>query len=136
MATKEITYLSYSEAVLLHILLMRDWGEVRYGVFDRALLESTLSRPEQAAVFETADLIRQAATLCFGLIKNHPWVGGNKRTATALVDEFLFRNALEINASLGDLLELVYAVEDGSMGRRRDWLLASFPRHSSSEKLD
>ena len=107
MATKEIKYLSYSEAVLLHILLMRDWGEVRYGVFDRALLESTLSRPEQAAAFETADLIRQAATLCFGLIKNHPWVGGNKRTATALVDEFLLRNALEINASLGDLLELV-----------------------------
>jgi len=92
---------------------MRDWGEVRYGVFDRALLESTLSRPEQAAAFETADLIRQAATLCFGLIKNHPWVGGNKRTATALVDEFLFRNALEINASLGDLLELVVAVEAG-----------------------
>lgn len=113
MATKEITYLSYSEAVLLHILLMRDWGEVRYGVFDRALLESTLSRPEQAAVFETADLIRQAATLCFGLIKNHPWAGGNKRTTTALVDEFLFRNAVEINASLGDVLELVVAVEAG-----------------------
>lgn len=113
MATKEIKYLSYPEAVLLHILLMRDWGEVRYGVFDRALLESTLARPEQAAVFERADLIRQAATLCFGLIKNHPWVGGNKRTATGLVDEFLFRNALELNASLGDLLELVLAVEVG-----------------------
>lgn len=113
MATKEIKYLSYSEAVLLHILLMRDWGEVRYGVFDRALLESTLSRPAHAAQFDTADLIRQAASLCFGLIKNHPWVGGNKRTATALVDEFLFRNALEINASLGDLLELVVAVEAG-----------------------
>lgn len=113
MATKETKYLSYAEAVLLHILLMRDWGETRYGVFDRPLLESTLARPEQSAVFETADLIRQAATLCFGLIKNHPWVGGNKRTATALVDEFLFRNDFEINASLGDLLELVVAVEAG-----------------------
>ncbi len=113
MATKEIKYLSYAEAVLLHILLMRDWGEMRYGVFDRALLESTLSRPEQAAVFEQADLIRQAATLCFGLIKNHPWVGGNKRTATALVDEFLLRNDAEIIASLRDLIELVVAVEAG-----------------------
>jgi len=113
LATKEIKYLSYAEAVLLHILLMRDWGEMRYGVFDRALLESTLSRPEQAAVFEQADLIRQAATLCFGLIKNHPWVGGNKRTATALVDEFLLRNDAEIIASLRDLIELVVAVEAG-----------------------
>lgn len=113
MATKEIKYLPYAEAVLLHILLMRDWGETRYGVFDRSLLESTLARPEQSAVFEQADLIRQAATLCFGLIKNHPWVGGNKRTATALVDEFLLRNDAEIIASLGDLLELVVAVEGG-----------------------
>jgi len=65
LATKEIKYLSYSEAVLLHILLMRDWGEVRYGVFDRALLESTLARPQQSAVFENADLIQQAATPLF-----------------------------------------------------------------------
>jgi len=36
LATDEIKYLSYAEAVLLHILLMRDWSETRYGVFDRA----------------------------------------------------------------------------------------------------
>lgn len=36
MATDEIKYLSHAEAVLLHILLMRDWSETRYGVFDRA----------------------------------------------------------------------------------------------------
>lgn len=113
MATDEIKYLSYAEAVLLHILLMRDWGETRYGVFDRALLESTLARPGQSATYELADLVRQAATLCFGLIKNHPWIGGNKRTATALVDEFLFRNGIEVKASLIDLLELVVAVEAG-----------------------
>lgn len=113
MATEEIKYLSYPEAVLLHILLMRDWGETRYGVFDRALLESTLARAEQAVAYESADLVRQAATLCFGLIKNHPWVGGNKRTATALVDEFLFRNGLEITTSVHEVLELVTAVEMG-----------------------
>lgn len=113
MATDEIKYLSYAEAVLLHILLMRDWGETRYGVFDRALLESTLARPTQSASYEGADLVRQAATLCFGLIKNHPWVGGNKRTATALIDEFLVRNGFEITASLVDLLELVTAVDTG-----------------------
>jgi len=111
LATDEIKYLSYAEAVLLHILLMRDWSETRYGVFDRALLESTLARPEHSATYERADLVRQAATLFLGLIKNHPWVGGNKRTATALVDEFLFRSGVEVKASLIDLLELVVAVE-------------------------
>jgi hypothetical protein len=48
-ATKEVVYLSYAEAVLAHIELMRYLGETRYGVFDRALVESALSRPQQAA---------------------------------------------------------------------------------------
>lgn len=86
-------------------------GEVRFGVADRSLIESALARPQQAATYENADLIRQAATLCFGLIKNHPWAGGNKRTATALVDEFLFRNGFEIQASLNEIINLVLAVE-------------------------
>ena len=82
MAIERVNYLTYSEAVVEHIELMRRLGEVRYGVFARALIESALARPQQAAAYGRADLPTQAATLCFGLIKNHPWVGGNKRTAT------------------------------------------------------
>jgi death-on-curing family protein len=88
LATEPVRYLSYVEAVTLHILLMRRLGETRFGAFDRTLVESALARPQHAAIYEGADLIRQAATLCYGLIKNHPWVGGNKRTATILVDRF------------------------------------------------
>ena len=51
-------------------------GRDDFGVFSRHLIESALARPQQAAVWENADLARQAATLCFGLIKNHPWIGG------------------------------------------------------------
>lgn len=111
MAIEETLYLSYTEAVLLHIELMRFWGETRYGVFDRGLVESAWARPQQAATYEGADLIRQAATLCFGLIKDHPWVGGNKRTATAIIDEFLFRHGLEFMAATQDQLEMVLKVE-------------------------
>ncbi|MEP7336555.1 MAG: type II toxin-antitoxin system death-on-curing family toxin [Acidobacteriota bacterium] len=111
-----IYYLSYAEAVTLHILLMRQRRETRFGVFDPALLKSTLARPRHAAVYEEADLIRQAATLCFGLVKNHPWVGGNKRTATFLVDRFLNRNGINTQASLNDTVALVLAVESGQWG--------------------
>ncbi|MDH3600470.1 MAG: type II toxin-antitoxin system death-on-curing family toxin [Candidatus Tectomicrobia bacterium] len=116
MAIEETLYLSYTEAVLLHIELMRFWGETRYGVFDRGLVESALVRPQQAAAYEGADLIRQAATLGFGLIKDHPSVGGNKRTATAIMDEFLFRNGLELVASTDDHLEMVFAIESDRWG--------------------
>ena len=111
MATEEIPYISYVEAVLLHIELMRLLGETRYGVFDRALVESSLARPKQAAEYEDADPLRQAATLCYGLIKNHPWVGGNKRTATALLDEFLYRNGIDLTANTNELIEMVLAIE-------------------------
>lgn len=111
MATEEVAYLTYQEAALIHILLMRSLGEERYGVFDRSLVESALARPRQAAAYGIADLYAQAATLLLGLIKNHPWVGGNKRTATALTQIFLRRNGHRIDADLDELLELVYSVE-------------------------
>ena len=111
MEIEETKYLSYAEAVFIHIQLMRLWGEMRFGVFDRALIESALTRPQQSAAYESSDIIRQAATLCYGLIRNHPWVGGNKRTATAIVDEFLYRNGQNIAASTAEIIQLVLAVE-------------------------
>jgi death-on-curing protein len=111
LATEETVYLSYTDAVLIHILLMRLLGEVQYGVFERSLVESALARPRQAAAYEGADVIRQTATLCYGLIRNHPWVGGNKRTATAISREFLRRNDLKLTSSTTALVELVVSIE-------------------------
>lgn len=113
MATENIQYISYVEAVAIHFEIMDYFGETRYGVMERTLIESALARPPHAAVYETADLIRQAATLCFGLIKNHPWVGGNKRTATAIVDEFLYRNEVDVTVKRGETYQMVLAVECG-----------------------
>lgn len=79
MAPEKISYIGYAEAVRLHFELMEMWGETRYGVDSRELLESALARPLNSAVYENADLIRQAATLCFGLIKNHPRTGGETK---------------------------------------------------------
>jgi death-on-curing protein len=111
LATDEPRYLTYAEAVLIHIDLMRLMGERPYGVFDRSLIESALARPRQAAVYESADLVRQAATLCYGLIKNHPWVGGNKRTATAIMRIFLRLNNHKVMAQTSEQVEMVLAVE-------------------------
>jgi death-on-curing protein len=110
-ATEGVVYLSYVDAVWAHIELMRLWGESRFGVFERSLVESALARPRQAATYDGADLIAQAATLLYGMIRNHPWVGGNKRTATALTQLFLRRNGCRIIAAPEQLVELVLAVE-------------------------
>ena len=124
MAIEPIIYLTYTEAVVEHIELMRRLGEVRYGVFDRTLIESALARPKQAAAYDDADLHAQAATLCFGLIKHHPWAGGNKRTATHLTDRFLKLNGLEINAATVEVVEMVLAVESNQWKTLRltEWM--------------
>ncbi|MGI8467537.1 MAG: type II toxin-antitoxin system death-on-curing family toxin [Pyrinomonadaceae bacterium] len=111
MTAENVFYIDYIEAVDLHFALMKLWGETRFGVDSRDLIESALARPKHAAVYENADIIRQASTLLFGLIKNHPWTGGNKRTTSFLMDEFLFRNGFELTAKSKDLFEMSLAVE-------------------------
>jgi len=108
---ENISYIDYIEAVDLHFALMKIWGETRFGVDSRDLIESAWARPKHAAVYENADIIRQAASLVFGLIKNHPWTGGNKRTASFLMEEFLFRNGIDLTATSKDLYEMSLAVE-------------------------
>ena len=49
--------------------------------------------------------------LCFGLIKNHPFTGGNKRTATHLTDRFLKLNNFEIVATAAEVVDMVLAIE-------------------------
>ncbi len=111
MATDEIIYLEFDEAVWFHFELMWALDEKNIGVDKRDLVESALARPKQTAFYTNADIITQAATLCFGLIKNHPWRGGNKRTATYLMRIFLLANGFNLSYKIEDMLEMVLAVE-------------------------
>jgi death on curing protein len=95
---KDFVYLTFQEAVKFHVLYMRKLGETRFGVFDRNLIESALARPKHA-------------TLLYGLIKNHPWEGGNKRTATFLTNLFLKRNDWRWETSVPEIVKMVLAVE-------------------------
>lgn len=124
MAINQTKYITLADAVIIHLRLMKRFAETRYGVDHRELIESALARPQQAAVYENADTIRQAATLYFGLIKNHPWLGGNKRTATVLVDEFLFRNNFEIRETVEETVKLVLAIESDEfdVNKIENWL--------------
>ena len=111
MATEKIIYLEFDEAFWIHLDLMREWKETRYGVDQRILIESALARLKHAAIYENADVIRQVATLCFGLIKNHPWLGGNKRTASQLMLIFLELNGYVLKYEIREMIEMVLAVE-------------------------
>ena len=71
------------------------------GVRDTNLLESALARPQQLHAYgdPAPDLADLAASLAFGLARNHPFVDGNKRTAFVSCRTFLALNGVNLLAS-------------------------------------
>lgn len=69
------------------------------GLRDRALLESALARPRNAHAYDERSLPALAASLAFGIARNHPFVDGNKRTSLVVAELFLALNDLELLAS-------------------------------------
>ena len=89
--------LDYETLLALHVFLVRDlMGEETYGVAGEGLLRSALARPRQAEKYEDADGLRQATYLFQGLLMNHGFVQGNKRTAYLALEWFLRENALGV----------------------------------------
>ena len=74
------------------------------GVRDEGLLESALTRPQQLFAYgdPPPDLAALAASLAFGIARNHPFVDGNKRTAHVCYRIFLALNDAELVASAED----------------------------------
>ena len=96
------------------------------GVRDEALLESALARPQQLFAYgdPPPDLAALAASLAFGLARNHPFVDGNKRTAHVCYRVFLALNDARLDASGEEKYAHMMALADGSLGENEfaDWL--------------
>jgi death-on-curing protein len=107
-------YLTYEELIALHTVLMRDkMQETYYGVLNEGLLRSALARPQNAAQYEAADGLKQAAYLFHGLLMNYGFVLGNKRTAYLALEWFLEMNSLgEMETSDDDIIAMCYAAEN------------------------
>ncbi|WP_077035429.1 type II toxin-antitoxin system death-on-curing family toxin [Pelomonas sp. KK5] len=85
------------------------------GTRDLTLLESALARPRQRASYGTPDAADLAASLGFGIARNHPFVDGNKRTAFVAAELFLVLNDLALDASDADCVLTMLAVAAGEM---------------------
>ena len=72
------------------------------GLRDEGMLESALSRPLQKLNYTEADVFELAAAYLFGLVKNHPFIDGNKRTAFVATELFLVLNGFDLQATDAD----------------------------------
>ena len=102
------------QVLLLHGRLLSQSGGLQ-GVRDEGLLESALEAPFQS--FGDTDaypsLQQKAARLGYGLIKNHPFADGNKRTGAHVMLVFLALNGIELSYTQKELSDIILAVAAG-----------------------
>ena len=96
------------------------------GIRDTSLLQSALARPQQLYAYgdPSPDIAALAASLAYGIAKNHPFVDGNKRTAAVLCELFIMVNGMSLEASDQEMLSVFLALAGGSLNEEElsDWL--------------
>lgn len=87
------------------------------GVRDDKLLASALARPRQLFAYgdPPPDIADLAASLAFGLVRNHPFVDGNKRTAHVCYRVFLALNDVDFDAANEDKYVAMMSLADGAL---------------------
>jgi death-on-curing protein len=90
------------------------------GLRDDGLLESALARPQQLHAYgdPAPDLADLAASLAFGLARNHPFVDGNKRTAHVAYRTFLALNGAELVATDEEKYVAMLSLAEGRLAER------------------
>ncbi len=87
------------------------------GLRDRGLLQSALARPENLASYKDSapDAADLAACYAYGIVRNHPFVDGNKRVAFVVAELFLALNGFELTADDTSCVTTVLQLADGSV---------------------
>jgi death-on-curing protein len=113
------------EAVLgIHAELIARYGGLR-GVRERGLLDSAIARPQHIAAYEPGVSIpRLAAAYGWGLLRNHPFLDGNKRIALASTVVFLDLNGWELTCSEAEETWVILNAASGEVTERawKVWL--------------
>jgi death-on-curing protein len=86
------------------------------GLRDHGLLESALARPRQHHAYtENPDMVEMSALYTAGIVRNHPFVDGNKRAGFVAGILFLELNGFDFKASEEDAIQVVFAFAAGEL---------------------
>jgi death on curing protein len=120
-----IVWINKALALAIHDRQLAEHGGSG-GVRDEGMLDSALARPQQRHAYgdPPPDLADLAASLAYGLARNHPFVDGNKRTAAVACEVFIVLNGAVLVADDQDLYPQYLGLAEGSIGEAEfaDWL--------------
>jgi death on curing protein len=95
------------------------------GLRDEGLLLSALARPENIHAYEPeADIFRLAAAYCAGIVKNHPFIDGNKRTGVLAAVTFLALNDVTVDFEEAMIVTMIIGLAAGEVSEDKlaQWL--------------
>ncbi len=111
--------LSKEQVMKLHASLIKATGGSE-GIRDEGMLDLALNNPFQS--FGEKQLYpsiqAKAARLCFGLVRNHAMLDGNKRLGTHVMLVFLALNGYELSYSQKELSDVILALASGDIGEK------------------
>jgi death-on-curing protein len=113
---QEPIWLSYEDIMLIHEIQLANYGGLE-GVRDENLLISAIMRPQNMFAYEQPTIFEMAASLAFGLAKNHPFNDANKRTATVSCISFLRINDANFNAPQEELVITMVALASSQISQ-------------------
>jgi death on curing protein len=112
---RKAVWIEERDALTLHDRLIALHGGVA-GLRDHALLKSVLARPQQHfTCSESADIIDLAGIYTAGIVSNHPFVDGNKRTGFVVGILFLELNGYRFTAAEEEAARAVLALASGAL---------------------
>ena len=128
-----IVWISRALAVAIHERQLAEHGG-GVGVRDEGLLDSALARPHQLHAYgdPPPDIAALAASLAYGLARNHPFVDGNKRTAAVACETFVMLNGATLDVDDLTLYPVYLALAEGRLAEAEfaKWLRRHLRTHS------
>ncbi len=127
---KELVWIEQRDVLAIHDQLLAAYGG-RPGLRDEGLLQSALARPRQHHAYaQHSDVIEMAALYTAGIVRNHPFVDGNKRAGFVAGVLFLELNGFSFMASEEDATQAVFGLAGGTLDEAAytAWLRANSKR--------
>lgn len=111
---KEPIWLNREDCQAIHEMMLSQHGGLA-GVRDEGLLESALVKPQNIFAYGSPTLPEMAASYAAGIILNHPFLDGNKRTGFLLAATFLEINGLSFTATEESVIKQTLALAAGKL---------------------
>lgn len=130
---KEPVWVDAADVYSFQLEMLAAFGGLA-GLRDEGLLHSALSRPKNLFAYEKPTLFELAAEYALGIVKNHPFLDGNKRAGFMAAALFLEANGLRFSAPEEEVVLQTLALAAGEIDQAEyaAWLKASCRRRSKA----